>query len=1530
MARVVAIDQVYVYNRFGAWNPDGMIYALERDVVPIDPSMPIGPGNAMLDPRKRPRPLVLRVNEGDNLVVHFKNWLAPTVDDISADAEVPFHVGGDVGSDSTATRRASFHVNGLQALDQVSLGGNVGYNKASLVAPGHMGTYRFHADHEGTFLAHSGGAMTGGQGLGGQTVLGLFGAVHVEPRNAVWYRSQLTGDDLAAVATFDQGPLVPPRIDYDATYPDGTPIVRILDERDGALEIVHSDLNAVITGYTSTDAGTVNSKDQGHFREMTVLFHDELRAVQAFPELDADPSLHGVRDGFGINYGAAGLGAELLANRARLGPAADCAECKFEEFFLSSWVNGDPAIVVSRDEEGDAAEALFPDDPSNVHHAYLGDPVRIRNLHAGPKETHVFHLHAHQWLQTPGNEGAMVRDSQTVGPGSTYTYDLMFGGAGNRVLTPGDAIFHCHLYPHFAQGMWGLLRVHDVFEDGSASRRLPDGEIPNGTPTPAVVPIPQRGMAPMPTFESTQVVVAGKKVTRPAMPGYPFYIPADPGHRPPQPPLDMVFDGGLPRHKVSHVPEEAIVRGDGVARFDVEILQAELMLLPQNGTASEERAMSFHAGTFPGGKPDVTLHGWPGASYPTRTPLGYTARFFVNGRAPAKGAPFADPCPKNTPQRTFRAAYIEINGLLNQAGWHDPQLRMTVLEEDVPATYAGKRPPEPFFFRANSNDCIQYEATNLLPKALDEDAFQVRTPTDTTGQHIHLVQFDVTSADGSSNGFNYEDGTFTGGEVEERIAAANLSGGAIAPNGARLMLTPKAHPRIAEAPLGAQTTTQRWWASPIVDDLGRDRTLRTVFTHDHLAASSHQQHGLYGALVIEPAGSTYKDSRTGIPFGTRPDGGPTSYRADVLPPAGKAFREFNLAFADFALAYDKYGEPVNPPGRVEAALPLAVEQVPVPPEAISAADPGTMLINYRNEPIPLRIGAYDPYGEFAQKPGPKGEMHNVFRSDLHGDPATPLLEAYPSDPVQIRLIQGAHEEQHVWTLHGSKWLHEYADPDSGYSNADAIGISEHLEFVMPDSRWASYSGVDAVDYLYASAPTDDLWNGMWGLMRCYAERKPWLKPLPGSPWAGVSVGKHYDTDPRVCPAGAPVRAYHVVAIPAAGNLPGDRLTYNDEYDLFDPEAILFVREEHLDDLRHGLRRPEPLVLRAAAGECIQVTLRNELPETLPQSPHWSYYPPIVDGFNTNQVRKSSHVGLHPQLVTYDVGVSDGANVGKNLPQTVAPGEERTYVWYAGDWQGKQPRPIEFGAINLRNMADVVHGGAHGGVGTLVIEPALATWVVDPDSDAQATVTYPGLGGASSFREFVLLLQDDVPLRSNDSRFLCENGDLNCGNAIRNLGGEDDAEDTGHKAWNYRTEPIWARLGLRPEVDFNEINERQLGGIHDSLVFGDPATPIFRATVGQAVRIRQVQPSGHARQHAFTLWGAAWYRRPYLLQSTVMGANPDALVIATQGGASVQTAHDILPLYGAGGKYGVTGDFLYRDEGSFGYTDGLWGILRVSP
>src|ERR1051325_8061922 len=75
-ADVVALDQVLTFNRLGAMNPGGMIFALRNDVRAIDPTAGLIAGNVQLKEYKRPRPLVLRMNIGDCLQILFQNLLA--------------------------------------------------------------------------------------------------------------------------------------------------------------------------------------------------------------------------------------------------------------------------------------------------------------------------------------------------------------------------------------------------------------------------------------------------------------------------------------------------------------------------------------------------------------------------------------------------------------------------------------------------------------------------------------------------------------------------------------------------------------------------------------------------------------------------------------------------------------------------------------------------------------------------------------------------------------------------------------------------------------------------------------------------------------------------------------------------------------------------------------------------------------------------------------------------------------------------------------------------------------------------------------------------------------------------------------------------------------------------------------------------------------------------------------------------------------------------------------------------------------
>ncbi|HEU4595482.1 MAG TPA: hypothetical protein VFS10_10095, partial [Pyrinomonadaceae bacterium] len=947
--------------------------------------------------------------------------------------------------------------------------------------------------------------------------------------------------------------------------------------------------------------------------------------------------------------------------------------------------------------------------------------------------------------------------------------------------------------------------------------------------------------------------------------------------------------------------------------------------------------------------------------------------------------------------------------------------------------------------------------------------------------------------------------------------------------------TLKAHPQLGLAGkdddkngvddwLGAQTTIQRWYADPVRDNQGNDRTLNTVFTHDHYGPSTHQQAGFYAGLIVERPNTQWFHSETGAVLGNRvSDGGPTTWQAKIHFPSTptESFREFLLEFADFQLAYEKGGginaaglavaDPanvINPPAKDETGLPFLVEKAavcpgttfaPPCPEAISAADVGTMSVNYRNEPLALRV--FNPSTQ-AQTSGAPGDLSHAYRSltnraisELNyqpipqltnglrpGDPATPLMRVFENDKVRIRVLVGAHEEGHNLSIHGLRWLFQPADPNSGFRNNQMMAISEWYDFVMPPLPVETGK---FTDFLYTpGAGTDDQWNGLWGIIRAYRGKEAtypkWtentieetvngtivepglvqsdeevarvdtdstsegpLETLSSNPEGKTADVEAFnldasatDTDPTktfdgavgatpsatepptvdsneapaveaeptattettetidgsriisplwppvgkgvpACPQDAVRRPISVTAVSAQKALPQGTLFYNKRSgfggQLHDPTAILYVRTNDLDAynrLKPGVP-VEPLVIRARAGECIQLTLRNRLPEKMPDLPGFNTLPMLVERFNANQVRPSKYVGLHPQLLRYDVRLDNGVNVGLNPDRVVAPGNQITYTWYAGDIVNKSGyivgRPIEFGATSLSSSDPIKHA-SKGAIGALVIEPPNATWTLDSTSRASATVT----SGGTSFREFVLLFQNDLNLRMSrdvaadndddekggvdniasdslafdpeasasvsgttygnggtDAAFVNVSRGKNTGFPVPNLAEAEDAEDSGQKAFNYRTEPLWNRMGFAPNALLNDTNDKDFtNSLSNSLVGGDPLTPVFRALPGQAARYRVVMPGGHARNETFMIHGHIWEEEPYTANSTVIGSRAVAEWKGVQFGIGAQSHFDFLPKNGAGGKFRVPGDYLFRTFHSFSFDGGMWGLFRV--
>lgn len=1028
------------------------------------------------------------------------------------------------------------------------------------------------------------------------------------------------------------------------------------------------------------------------FREYAVFFHDELEIKTKDGEQPVDPHTGLPSSTTGISYRS-----EPMRNRMPL--TEDHADSG-EDISMSSWVYGDPAPPILK--------------------AYVGDPAKIRLVHGGVKETHVFHLHNHQWRLEEENQNSTIIDSISISPQECYTLDILHG-AGSLNGTIGDVIFHCHLYPHFHEGMWTLWRIYDRLEDGT-------GKLPDGTPIPKLQPLKDR---PRPPYKDKM------------HPGYPNFINGTFGERPLQPPLGILNPDDS--NKIDPTPLE----------------ESNFVQNPERG--------ALYTDTCP-------CH-TDGGSCQTGEDL-----------QNEENCSCCDECDKTSNVKIFELALIQAKVTYNRFGWHDPQGRFFVLKEElekhggldnyISKVECGKIKAEPLVIRANDGDCIEIRLTNLLPEYIEESPFQNMTLTDIAGYHIHLVKFDTIVSDGAANGWN-------------NIAGARQY----------------------------ETLVERFFANT---------QLNTVFFHDHLFANSHQQHGVFGGLIIEEAGATFLDIRTGkeLKFGTQ---------AVIRRRNGTSFREFALFVHDFALLFDKNGNPLNPP------------EVPG-----SHDDPGVMGINYRSEPMRERLKCHK-------------DAAYVFSSIVHGDPATPILETYPEDEIIIRLLDGAHEEQHCFNITGMSWQKEIDDIHSPMTASQTLGISEAFNIRI-------LKGYGPGDYLYYFGGIDDVWLGLWGIIRVYDKVCRNLKPL--------CKPKNQIFPLPPCPGrGAVIRKYEIAAIQT-------KIQYN-KYGDHDPNGLVFVPIEDVDLILEGKKNPKPLILRANAGDWIEVTLHNMFSKKEP-IPYFDYPTVPLD----MEYQPSDRVSLNPQFLQYDNLWDSGINVGyNNREQTVGPGESKKYLWHADK---------EYGVCNLQSFGDMRNHRYHGLFGVIIIEPVEAkwygdTWMKQNAHEEQAVIEAPGI---ETFREFVILIQNGI-------RMLDKEGEL-IKTTVVEADEEPDAEDTGEKGYNYRSERFANRL-----KDNSNISQ-----IFSSKVHGDPATPVFKAYAGERVIFRTVMPADKPRNVSFTIHGHEWKQQPEDFYSRE---------IPIQGAVSVGNKFDMELEDGAS----CPGDYLYR-SGSLKWDveSGMWGIFRV--
>ena len=539
-------------NRFGDVVPEGRMYVLDSNIATVRQNFKDAANPAKANLNDLIEPLTLRANHGDCVQISFTNRLnepAPEINRAVRDSAI-FTMPGEIrkapGASTLGPRElapalsvpkndfdpakapnASMHFEGLDYDVKGSDGTVVGNNPDSTAKPGQSITYRLFATHEGEFQFKDGGDFTSVQTQPqesdgtvrfiGSHGFGAFGAIVVEPKDATWVDSR-TG-----------GPL-----------PSGT---RAIIKRPGAKDFrenvlfMHDEVEAepgILTRYCrgGSDGGDDDECVEPSAAQLAVLTKGTLPGLgggDADAIIQYEEQIATKLEWFAFNYRS-----EPGFNREDLGcPAATAGaqgfaanRCVGEETSLSSWVYGDPG----------GGDLVFAN--------YRGEPTQVRLMHAAEMETHTFHWHVNRWVLDPKDEGGLdavsspnhrtqktnILDVQAVSPGTSYDLAVQ-GGAGSshrdKQATFGDIIFHCHLYPHFATGMWGLNRTLDKREDGTRSN-------PDGTPIPA--------LAPLEDFDyqtATAATIDAPPSPSAAKPGFPHFIPGKVGFKAPKTPLSV-------------------------------------------------------------------------------------------------------------------------------------------------------------------------------------------------------------------------------------------------------------------------------------------------------------------------------------------------------------------------------------------------------------------------------------------------------------------------------------------------------------------------------------------------------------------------------------------------------------------------------------------------------------------------------------------------------------------------------------------------------------------------------------------------------------------------------------------------------------------------------------------------------------------------------------------------------------------------------------------------------------------------------
>jgi len=417
------------------------------------------------------------------------------------------------------------------------------------------------------------------------------------------------------------------------------------------------------------------------------------------------------------------------------------------------------------------------------------------------------------------------------------------------------------------------------------------------------------------------------------------------------------------------------------------------------------------------------------------------------------------------------------------------------------------------------------------------------------------------------------------------------------------------------------------------------------------------------------------------------------------------------------------------------------------------------------------------------------------------------------------------------------------------------------------------------------------------------------------------LGSNTNTEPvsgtaGQCPTSAPVRHLDVSAINVEITLnqwldyyPGYMyvLTKNIEHVRREEQRNTVVREKEEFDqgsVTNGLQTDwiQPLVIRANQGDCVKITLRNQLEFGEEVSFHVHGSSMIV-----------SNTG-HPATTT-------------NPDAVAGEGQTIDLEWYI------HPDTQE-GGRQFHSYSNDRELTVMGLFGAFIVEPRGSTYLhaVNDTSASQLESGWQAIidnANGPDFREFVVIYHEvgDEAFRpvNKHGDFLPQRNPLT------------DVYRPGARALNYRSEPFGINY-MHLQHEYFGFEDESLG--YSSYTFGDAPTPIPRSYLGDPAKWRLIH-GGSEIFHSHHPHGGSirWARSPRAtdemplwhkakngpVKYPVIRTKSDRVDTEVIGPAE---ALDLETECGSGLCQQGAGDFLYHCHVAHHYVAGMWGYWRV--